>query len=78
MNLKPMIGGMFVIVMVVIMSQILQSVILPPPVPPPVLPETFDCPYDDLSFPTLEELIRHISTEHPNEPQLQLIEITWG
>lgn len=44
---------------------------------PPPQPGAYDCPYCDMSFDTLEELIEHVATAHPDEPPIEAIDIGW-
>lgn len=36
------------------------------------------CPYCGLSFATLDELIVHVDTVHPDKPPWSRIDIDWG
>ncbi len=35
------------------------------------------CPYCNLQFGTLDELIAHVATMHPDSPQIQKIDLGW-
>ncbi len=47
----------------------------PPPTTTP--PLDYSCPYGPEAFETLEELISHVATVHPDEPPISQIEINW-
>lgn len=43
-----------------------------------VQPAGFGCPYCNLFFDTIGELIAHINTAHPGEPNFQEVDIGWS
>jgi len=67
---KVIISGMMAIMMVAVLAQFVQAA------PPPPAAE-FYCPYCGQGFNTLEELINHVATEHPDQPPIQSIDIVW-
>jgi len=48
-----------------------------PTPPPPPEPLKYSCPYCDLSFDTLAELIAHGAQGHPDKPPIGEIDINW-
>jgi len=69
---KVIIGGMMAIVMVAMIAQVLQGF-----APTPKAKE-FLCPYCNQSFATLDELVNHVATDHPDQPPIQPIDVIWG
>ena len=57
--------------MIMIVAGMIEGMTPQPP------PGAYDCPYCDMSFGTLEELIEHVRTVHPDEPPIEAIVIGW-
>ena len=68
-TLGVVMGLAFALVMLVVVSGMLEGVV------PQPTPGAFACPYCDQSFDTLDELVEHVASEHPDEPPIQPIEI---
>jgi len=68
---KTIMTMMMVIVMVVLLSQVVQGMV------PQPTPGAFACPYCSQTFNTLQELVDHVASEHPDEPPIQPIDIGW-
>jgi len=73
---ETLIGGMMTIVMVAMMAQFVQA---PAPQQPttPQAPLGYQCPYCSATFATLDELVSHVASEHPDKPPIQPIDIIW-
>ena len=68
-DLKPVIGGMFGMIMIFVVLGMISGM-----TPKPEL--RYCCPHCGVCFATIEELQAHVASVHPGERQL--IEIVWS